>query len=147
MRVVLSIIPTALLLGAGALVIQHFGSVGEILSWEKAPGKSVPEVLAVAEAWKNSMVKIVPHSWLAKLDPSTDPLHLSLAKSLVTQRDLLYKPTLDPLTGRPYPRAVIVDEPELNNLLRDDDISVLLRHPLFQKALHDPKVRSALGQN
>jgi hypothetical protein len=51
----------------------------------------------------------------------------------------------DPQTGRPYPRAIIVDDPELMDLAREGRFSTLLRHPLLSEALKDPMIRQALG--
>jgi hypothetical protein len=52
---------------------------------------------------------------------------------------------IDPETGLPYPRAIIVDDPELADLAREGRFSTILRHPLLSEALKDPLVRKALG--
>ena len=51
---------------------------------------------------------------------------------------------MNPRTGEPIPRAIIVDEPVLQKLAREGKFDTLLRHPLLTKALADPKIQKLL---
>ena len=81
-------------------------------------------------------------SWL---DPMASEPRLRLAKMIAAGSAKPLEPVINPETGRPYPRAIIVDDPELLNLARDGRFSTLLRHPLLSEALKDPLIRQALG--
>ncbi|MBX3740420.1 MAG: CvpA family protein [Akkermansiaceae bacterium] len=143
-RLILTIIPTGFLWLIGATLVHHFGSIAEIEQSTDKKTKAEPGLLDRFSELKEAIAAIVPADWLQKLDPLADPSHLSLAKLIAAQPDSRRAPVIDPETGKPYPRAIIVDEPELQDLASDGRISTLIRHPLFQKALNDPKVREAL---
>jgi len=53
-------------------------------------------------------------------------------------------PVIDPKTGKPIPRAIIVDDPELQGLAREGKFGSLLRHPMLTKALNDPQLKAFL---
>ena len=76
--------------------------------------------------------------------PLADPSRLTLAKVITAQSQPAPKPVIDPQTGKPVPRAIIVNDPELQNLARDGKFATLLRSPLLTKALSDPKVQAIL---
>ncbi len=90
------------------------------------------------------MEAAVPESLLKMLDPLTDPSRLNLAKLVASQTDSSPTPVIDPRTGKPIPRAIIVEDRELQNLARDGKFGTLLRHPLLTKALADPKLQKLL---
>ena len=79
------------------------------------------------------------------LDPLTTEPRLQLAKMIAASQNKPLEPVIDPETGRPYPRAIIVDDPELLDLARKGRFSTLLRHPLLSEALKDPLIRQAIG--
>jgi hypothetical protein len=143
-RLILTIIPTGFLWLTGATLVHHFGSIAEIEKSTDKETKANPGLLDRFSELKEAIAAIVPADWLQKLDPLADPSHLSLAKLIAAQPDSRRPEVIDPETGKPYPRAIVVDEPELQDLASDGRISTLIRHPLFQKALNDPKVREAL---
>ena len=60
--------------------------------------------------------------------------------------DSLLSNMVDPATGKPYPRAVVVADPALQGLARQKDFSSLLRHPNLTRALDDPKVKQAIDE-
>jgi len=80
-----------------------------------------------------------------KMDPLTSQQRLRLAKMIAANTDKPLEPVIDPDTGKPIPRAIIVDSPELESLAREGRFSTLLRHPLLTKLLADPEVRENLG--
>lgn len=143
-RLILSIIPTGFLWLTGATLVHHFGSIAQIEKSADGASKKDAGLLDRFSELKEAIAAIVPEEWLRKLDPLADPSHLSLAKMIVAQPDPKLPAVIDPDTGKPYPRAIIVDEPELQNLASDGRISTLIRHPLFQKALNDPQIREAI---
>lgn len=145
-RLILSIIPTGFLWLIGATLVHHFGSIAEIAKSTDKKTDAEPGLLDRFSELKDAIAAIVPADWLKKLDPLADPNHLSLAKLIAAQPDTKRPAVIDPETGKPYPRAIVVDEPELQDLASDGRISTLIRHPLFQKALNDPKVQQAIRE-
>lgn len=148
-RLALAIIPTVFLWLTGATLVHHLGSVAEVkASTEtRAEQQKDPSIFARALELKEAIAAIVPADLLAKLDPLADQSHLALAKLIAAQPDSKLKPVIDPTTGKPYPRAIIVDAPELQDLASDGRFSTLLRHPAFQKALNDPKIQNAIKEH
>lgn len=145
-RLLFALIPTGFLWLVGATLLHHFGSIAEVeKSADKKSGTQQGWLEQFADL-KGAVAGIVPQEWLAKLDPLADPDHLSLAKWLASQSGPKAPELIDPETGKPYPRAIIVEEPELQHLADDGRFSTLLRHPLLEKALKDPAVRSALKE-
>lgn len=146
-RLVLALVPTGFLWLVGATLVHHFGAIAEVE--KSADGKKVADqgwVERFAEL-KKAVAGIVPQDWLAKLDPLADPDHLSLAKWIASQSGKKAPELIDPETGKPYPRAILVEEPELTRLADDGRFGTLLRHPLLEKALNDPGVREAIRRS
>lgn len=143
-RVLLALIPTSLICLVGATLVHHNGSIAEVRAYsEKANGgRNIPE--SFSQRLKTSVEAAVPEGLLKVLDPLTDPSRLNLAKLVAAQSDNTPAPVIDPRTGKPIPRAIIVDDPELQNLARDGKFGTLLRHPLLTKALADPKLQKLL---
>lgn len=146
-RLPLLLIPTALIFVIGAVVVHHLGSLQEIrIAAEKQPDSEIPEETTYLGQLKASITRAVPESWLSWLDPSTAPDRLNLAKLIAIQESSSatgsrLEPVIDPATGRPFPRAVIVDDPALQGLAREGSFGPLLRHPRLDQALEDPEVR------
>lgn len=141
----LALIPTSLLCLIGAIFIHHSGSIAEVRAYsEKSNG--VPETTpdGFSQRLKASIEDALPESWIRTLDPLAQPSRLTLAKLIATQSESRLTPVINPQTGKPIPRAIIVDDPELQNLARDGKFSTLLRHPLLTKALADPKIQKLL---
>ena len=141
---IFTLIPAGLLWTIGATLIHHFGSIAEIEASTKSPAATESTVSATTRQWKDVLVSLIPAKWLSKLDPLADPERLSLAKLIASQSERELEPVIDPETGKPYPRAIIVDDPELQTLAHHGRFDVLLRHPLFQKAMENPKILRAL---
>jgi len=142
------LIPTALILLIGAVIVHHLGALEEIRI--AASGKSAGEEEAAEPTYlgrlKASVTRAIPAGWLARLDPSTAPDRLNLAKLIAIQEagnggSSELEPAIDPETGRVIPRAIIVEDPELQDLARDGSFDRLLRHPRLEQALEDPEVR------
>ncbi len=145
-RLLLALIPTALIWVIGATLIHHAGSVAEVRAYtEKSLGIREATPVKFRQQLKDSVAAAMPESWLSFLDPLAEPGRLQLAKFIATHPQGTLEPTIDPATGQPVPRAIIVDDPQLQNLARDGKFGTLLRHPLLTKALEDPQVRKLLG--
>lgn len=149
-RLPLLLIPTALLWLIGAVIVHHFGALEEIRTVsDEAPGEaSEPGTLARLKA---SITRTVPASWLERLDPLTSPDRLEVAKLIATQESapktvMEFEPVIDPETGLPYPRAIIVHDADLQGLARDRRFGTLLRHPQLDKLMNDPEVRRWIGR-
>lgn len=143
-RLLITLIPAALLCLTAATLIHHASAVAEIRNSAEFGTSSQPSP-SLAERLKNSLSVAVPKNLMDWLDPlSTEP-RLQLAKMIAASPEKPLEPMIDPETGRPYPRAIIVDDPELVNLAQEGRFSTLLRHPLLSEALKDPLIRQSLG--
>jgi Na+-transporting methylmalonyl-CoA/oxaloacetate decarboxylase gamma subunit len=145
-RLVFSLIPTAFLWLVGAAVVHHFGSIVEVEKSADPKKEQEADWIGRFAELKTAIAAIIPQEWLKKVDPLADPEHLSLAKWFASQSGPKAPELIDPETKKPYPRALIVEEPELQHLADDGKFSTLIRHPLLEKALNDPKVREAVRQ-
>ncbi len=143
-RLLITLIPAALLCLTAATLVHHASSVAEIRNSAEY-GTSSPPSPSLAERLKNSLSVAVPEKLMDWLDPLTTEPRLQLAKMIAASPNKPLKPIIDPKTGHPYPRAIIVDDPELVNLAHEGRFSTLLRHPLLSEALKDPLIRQALG--
>jgi uncharacterized membrane protein required for colicin V production len=143
-RLIITVIPTALLCLTAATFIHHASSVAEIRNSAES-GTSSPPSPSLAERLKNSLSVAVPSKLMDWLDPLTTEPRLQLAKMIAASPNRPLKPIVNPETGRPYPRAIIVDDPELVELAQEGRFSTLLRHPRLSEAIKDPLIRQALG--
>jgi hypothetical protein len=144
-RLLLALIPTSLICLIGATFIHHTGSIAEIRAFaEESLGISGPTPAKYSQNLKNSVEHALPETWLRFLDPLADPARLTLAKLITAHSDSPLEPVIDPATGQPIPRAIIVDDPELQNLAREGKFGTLLRHPLLTEALQDPRIQALL---
>ena len=143
-RLLLALIPTSLICIIGAALVYHNGSVAEVRAYsEKSTGKKTA-TNSYSQRLKSAVEATLPASWLAALDPLSQPARINLAKLIAAQAESPHKPVIDPKTGKPIPRAIIVDDPALQNLAREGKFDTLLRHPLLTKALADPKIQKLL---
>jgi len=135
-----ALVPTALLTLLGVAIVHHAGSVADI----RDPEAGFPKSATLSQQLKTTISQFIPEPWMKSLDPLTDPARLALAKLIASQAEKPLQPTIDPHTGKPIPRAILVDQPELETLARSGDFGALLRHPLLTEALNDPKVQKFL---
>lgn len=144
-RLLLALIPTSVLWLIGATFIHHTGSIAELNAFsEKSLGNNNPTPAKFSKKLKLAIEDALPESWIKTLDPLAENSRLTLAKVITAQSESRLKPVIDPVTGKEIPRAIIVDDPELQTLAREGQFGTLLRHPLLTKALQDPKVQSLL---
>lgn len=143
-RLLVTVIPAALLCLTAATFLHHASSVAEIRNSAEY-GTSSPPSPSMAERLKHSLSVAVPPKLMDWLDPLTTEPRLQLAKMIAASPERPLEPIIDPETGKPYPRAIIVDDPELVKLAHEGRFSTLLRHPLLSEALKDPLIRQALG--
>lgn len=144
-RLLLALIPTSLIWLIGATVIHHAGSIAEVRAFsEKTLGIDQASSASFVQQLKSSVEAALPESWLKTLDPLGGSERLTLAKLVAAQSESKLTPVIDPKTGKPIPRAKIVDDPELQNLAREGKFGTLLRHPRLTQALNDPKVQALL---
>jgi hypothetical protein len=143
MRLVCALIPAGILWLIAATLVHHAGSIAEIREVAE-PTKSPSETSVFLQRMKIAVERTLPAAWLAFLDPLTEPTRLALAKLIATQSTPEYEPVIDPATGQPVPRAVLVDDPALDGLAKSQDFSTLLRHPKLTEILNDPKVQALL---
>jgi len=138
-RLFVTLIPAVLLCFTIIIVIHHFGSISEIKSSANAN-----ESKSYLTRLKESLTTSIPQSLISKLDPFTTQPRLKLAKLIASQSQRPLEPVIDPRTGQPIPRAIVVDE-QLNDLAKDKRYGTLLHHPRLSDALNDPTIRRSLG--
>lgn len=146
-RLVFSLVPATLLCLIGATIIHHTGSVAEIRAYaEKSLGITESTPAQYCQDLKTSIDAALPASLLRFLDPLADPARIALAKAITDQSAEPYEPVIDPATGKPIPRAIVVEAPELTQLARKGKYGDLLRHPVLTKVLradHPPTAKPA----
>ena len=95
-----------------------------------------------AQQLKDSIEKVVPKRVLEAIDPYAEQSRLALAKVLTRQqKEAELEPAVDPETGKVIPRAIVVEDAELERLARERKFGTLLRHPALTEALDNPEVR------
>lgn len=144
-RLLFALIPTSIICLIGAILVHHTGSIAELSAYsEKSHGNQDTTSAKYSQKLKNSIEAALPASWIHFLDPLSDSARLNLAKIISSQSSSPLQPVIDARTGKPIPRAIIVDEPELQNLAREGKFGTLLRHPLLTKALAKPETQALL---
>lgn len=133
-RLVFSLIPATVLCLIGATIIHHTGSVAEVRAYaEKSLGITESTPARYFQDLKGAVESALPASLLEFLDPLADPARVALAKAITDQSSQVPSPAIDPATGKPIPRAIVVDDPELTGLARKGRYGDLLRHPVLTK--------------
>lgn len=143
-RLLIIVVLASLLCITGATLVHHAGSVSELRD-SVGSGTGPPPDPGFAQRLKESISGAIPDSLMEMLDPLAAQPRLQLAKMIAAGQDPAAEPVIDPETGQPYPRAEIVEDPELVELAREGRFSTLLRHPLISQALEDPRIRESLG--
>lgn len=143
-KLALTLIPATLLCLTAATFLHHASAVAEIRNSAEL-GTVSPDAKTLAARLKNSLSVAIPEDLMDWLDPLTTEPRLQLAKMIAASGDKPLEPVVNPETGKPYPRAIIVDNPELTHLAEEGRFSTLLRHPLLSEAIKDPLIRQALG--
>jgi len=144
-RLVFALVAAAGLWLLGVTWVHHAGSLAEIRSFVEKnadPSKTSAYLLRM----KASVEAALPKDWLKLLDPLTEPARLALAKLIAAEAKPADSSVIDPKTGKPYPRAVVVADAALQGLARQKDFSGLLRHPNLTRALDDPKVKQSIEE-
>jgi len=131
-----ALVPASLLCLIGATIVHHTGSVAEIRAYaEKSLGITGTAPAQYLQDLKTSLEAALPASLLRWLDPLADPARVALAKAISTQSVEPFEPVIDPATGQPIPRAIVIEAPELTQLARKGKYGDLLRHPVLTKVL------------
>lgn len=141
----LLLIPTSIMVMIFAVVFHHISSLEEIrnaANHTAADGEVVSGSTYLSRI-KHSITRTIPADWLTRLDPSTSPDRVQVAKLIAIQASAVpgQPAVIDPASGQPIPRAIIVQDVELENLARDGHFASLLRHPNLETFLEEPEVR------
>jgi hypothetical protein len=142
-HLIFALVPTSLISTIGAVFIHHQGSLAEVRnSGEPAKKSAAPDL---TQQLKSALESSLPASWLTALDPLTQRPRIALAKLITARAADPHKALIDPTTGKPIPRAILITEdPELQKLARSGNFESLMRHPLLTKALADPAVQKLI---
>jgi hypothetical protein len=143
-RLLFALVPAVLICLTAATFLHHASSVAEIRDFAK-PGETDSMGSRMARAFRESLSSTIPPALMDWLDPLASDPRVKLVKMIAAREERQLEPVIDPETGRPYPRAIIIDDPELQALANQGRFSTLLRHPSLSEALEDPQVRQALG--
>lgn len=145
----IALIPTAILFCIMIGFIHHTGSIHELRSYALKRSNS-PAGTTTPEDWlatlKTSVDRTLPESWLNAIDPMAQKSRLTLAKIAAMQSRPEPMTVLDPSTGKPITRAVLVEYPEIRKLAQEENFGTLLRHPLITKALQDPEIQRLIKE-
>jgi hypothetical protein len=141
---IVAVIPTIILFLIAASLFHHFGTIEEIRAYAMPQAGKPSQFQRFVRNCKTSIDAILPEKILRKLDPMSDAAHVNAAKLVTKRSSQTPAPVIDPQTGKPYPRAIVVDDPELQTLAREGKFGSLLRHPLLKKTLNDPKVQALI---
>lgn len=141
-RLIFALLPTSLLWFGGSTAIHQAAAIDDVRS---ASEKSTVTESPASGSLFQKLQASIPQGWLNILTPSEDSdARLRLAKLIATQSNNPEKPVVDAETGKEVPRAIVVDDPELQKLARDGKFGTLLRHPSLTKALEDPELQKIL---
>ena len=141
-RVLFALVPAGLICAVAAGAIRFAGSAAEVDAFaRKAQGRDQVGIAATLQGLKTEVEKSLPSAVLEFVSPASEPSRVAMAKAVIERMlrpDQPPQPVIDPSTGRPIPRAVPVDEPELRELARTGRFSDLLRHPLLAPSAEPP---------
>jgi hypothetical protein len=143
-KLLVTFIFTSVLCLIAAGVIHHITSITEIREYAKNGGIE-NDIPGFSSRLKKSLTSSIPDSLMDKLDPLGSQPRVQLAKMIAESSEKPSHSAIDPQTGKPISRVLIVDNPELISLAKKGRFSTLLRHPMLTKALNDPLVKKALG--
>lgn len=135
----IALIPTFIVMIIAIGVIHHTASITEVRDYADQNEESSAPFL---QKLKQSIEATLPAPLLKTIDPYAEQSRIALVKWVTRQSSPDPEPVIDPATGEPIPRAIIVKDPELQELARKQKFGTLLRHPVITKALDDPKIRS-----
>ena len=134
-----ALIPTMLVMLIAMGAIHHTASIHDLrqqVDPQDHPDKTYMQQL------KGSIEAMVPQSVLNAIDPFAERSRLALAKWVSRHtKESEPEPAIDPETGKIIPRAIIVEDAELEKLAREQKFGTLLRHPAITRALENPDIR------
>lgn len=131
------LLSTVLVLFVAVGVIHHVGAIENL----KNPSK--PGILGMMAG---KIETIVPPKLMAWLDPTTSAERLHVASQFSIGAEPPRASVIDPATGLPIPRAIVIEEPELQQLADEGKFSKLLRHPLLTKFLDESYIKPFVKQ-
>ncbi len=135
-----ALIPTLIIMLLASGLIHHKASIDEL---RQRAGQDANAGKTWAQELKASIQTLIPNRLLSAIDPYAEKSRMALAKwvSDKANKKEELEPAIDPETGKVIPRAIIVEDAELERLAREQKFGTLLRHPVITKALEDPEVR------
>lgn len=139
---VLSLVPTSVLLMGGATALRSIGSVAEIQKF--VDGNSTTDRSAFFAALKTSIDKFLPEDWFKKIDPLSDEARVTLAK-LIALGDSEPPPKAIPVLDEPQVRALIEHDPQLRALAKARRYADILKDPRLDNVVADPDLRQMLA--
>jgi hypothetical protein len=140
----LSLIPTALILFGGATLLRHVGSVAEIRDFAQTEtDRGASEPRSFLARLKTDLEEAVPAHWFESVDPISERARVTLAK-LISASDSP-PPKAIPVLEEDVVREVVLADPELRRLAREGRYAELLRDPRLDLLLENEKLRAVLA--
>ncbi len=137
---IFSLLPTSILFIVVMAMLHHHGTVAELKHFANKESEE-SHFEKFTRNFKQSIEDTVPESLIHALDPLADKSRVALAKVITHQSEPQLALIVDPETNEPIPRAIIVDDAEVNHLVEKRQFSTLLRHPVITDTLKKPEVQ------
>ncbi|MGA0845745.1 MAG: hypothetical protein ACO3RV_04325 [Luteolibacter sp.] len=134
LRLLVALLPTSVILLFVIVSVHHAGSLNELkaLANSESSGK-MNRISELLQNLKQSVDERIPASWLNRLDPMMHEDRVGLIRQIISSQDNSPSPAIDRNTGKMIPRAILIDEPELQTLAREGKIGSLVRHPMLKE--------------
>jgi hypothetical protein len=144
-RMGFSLVPASALWFSGATAVRHMGSVAEIGSYADSVHQNAPaqQTSFLAEA-KGLIDKYLPQGWFQKVDPLSDQARVTLAK-LIAGGGAQPPPKAIPVLEEPEIRNLILNDPKLRELAREQRYADILRDPRLDQVIANPDLRQMLA--
>ena len=142
---VFALIPTLIIMLLASGLIHHKASVDEL---RQRAGEEVDIGKTWAQELKAGIEVIIPQRALNAIDPYAEKSRMALVKWVSDKANgkAELDPAIDPDRGIVIPRAIIVEDAELEKLARERKFGTLLRHPIITDAIEDPEVRKLVDE-
>lgn len=137
---IFSLLPTSILFIVVMAMLHHHGTVAELKHFANKESEET-HFEKFTRNFKNSVEQVVPEPVMLALDPLADKSRVALAKVITHQSEPQMALIVDPETNEPIPRAIIVEDAEVNHLVEKRHFSTLLRHPVITDTLKKPEVQ------
>lgn len=136
-----SLVPTSVLWFGGATLLRHAGSVAEITAFIQKDSAS--EETAFLASLKKSIDRALPSGWFNSIDPLATETRIKLTKLIAASENP--PPKAIPVLEEPAIRDIILSDPDLRRLAREQRYSEILRDPKLDQLLENDNLQQILA--